>query len=30
MLADGIEFYISDNNVWLVKEINKKYIDIIK
>lgn len=30
MLADGIEFYISDNNVWLVKEVNKKYIDIIK
>lgn len=30
MLADGIEFYLSENNVWLVKEVNKKYIDIIK
>lgn len=29
MFSDGIDFYISDNNVWLVKEVNKKYINIV-
>lgn len=29
MLADGIDFYISDNDVLLVKEVDKKYISIL-
>ena len=29
MFADNIDFFLSDNNVWLVKKVNKKYIDII-
>lgn len=29
MFADNIDFFLSDNNIWLVKKVNKKYIDII-
>ena len=28
MLSDGIEFFISENGVYLVKEVHKKYLDI--